>query len=211
LGAGAACSAKPRALPRAQIVFPASANPTAAQLQPVNGISAALGLSANDISAILAASGAANALTLPTLTVLLRYARLATSLSLSVSDLVLWIALTGRSPFGGSPSDTLEFLRRLALLQGTTIAVHDPAYLLRGQSAAKSALAFTGTQATAVLQTVRDAIAKAVSASHLTLSSVSNTTPIAVTTAKPHGLSTGAQVFIAGVQGTTAANGIFTI
>src|SRR5262249_10971063 len=74
-----------------------------------------------------------------------------------------------------------------------------------------SALAFTGEQATAVLQAIRDAVAKAIATTQLTLSSVGNTTPITITTAKPHGLTTGAQVFVHGVTGTTAANGIATI
>jgi hypothetical protein len=197
----------------AQIVYPASANPNAIQLRPLNGIAAALGLSSTDISAILVASGAANTLSLPTLSVLLRYARLASSLSLTVSDLILWITLTGVSPFGTgtSPADTIEFLRRLAVLQGTTIAVHDLDYLLRGQSASQSTLAFTATQSTAVLQTVCDAVTKAVSANQMTLASASFATPITLGTAKPHGLATGTQVFITGVQGNTAANGIFTI
>jgi peptidoglycan hydrolase-like protein with peptidoglycan-binding domain len=203
------------ALSGAEIVYPASANPSPAQLQPLNGISAALGLSADDISAILEASGAANALTLPTLTVLLRYARLARALSLGVPDpipdLILWIALTGASPFGGTPADTTEFLRRLAVLRRTSLAVQDLDYLLRGQSAAESALAFTSTQSTAVLQSIRDAIAKAVAANALSLTSVSNGAPIAIGTAKPHGLATGDRVLVSGVSANTAANGIFTI
>jgi hypothetical protein len=143
--------------------------------------------------------------------VLLRYARLARALSLAVTDLILWISLTGASPFGGKPEDTTEFLRRLAVLRGTSLAVHDLDYLLRGQSAAESAIAFTSTQSTALLQTIRDAIAKAVAANALSLTSVSNATPIAIGTAKPHGLATGDRVLISGVSGNTAANGIFTI
>jgi hypothetical protein len=198
----------PASLSGAQIV---SANPSATALQPLNGIIAALGLSSADISAILEASDASNALDLPTLTVLLRYARLAKSLSLSVPDLILWIALTGGKPFDGTPADTMEFLRRLAVLERTGISVRDLDYLLRGHSASESPLAFTGTQTAAVLQTVRDAVAKAVATNQLSLTSVSDTTPIIVGTAKPHGLTTGAQVFITGAQGNTAANGIFTI
>ena len=170
---------------------PPAANPTAAELQPLDGIVAALGISPSDISAILAASGAANTLSLPTLTALFRYARLALRLSLSVSDLILWIALTEGSPFGGAPADTLEFLRRLTVLRGTNIAVHDLDYLLRDQSASESALAFTSAQATGLLQTIRDSVAKAVATNQLALTSVSKTTPIAVGTAKPHGLCDG--------------------
>ena len=195
----------------APIVFAATDTPTPAELQPQNGIAAALGLSPADIAAVLAASGAANALTLATLTELFRYARLASALSLSVADLALWITLTGGAPFGQAPADTTEFLRRLAVLQGTGIAVHDLDYLLRGQSAAQSPLAVTAAQTTAVLQAIRDAVAKTVAASQLTVSSVLDTTPITVGTAGAHGLSTGAQVFVTGVLGTTAANGIFTV
>jgi Neuraminidase-like domain len=201
----------PSSLSGAQIVYPASANPNATQLQPLNGISAALGLSADDISAILEASGAANELTLSTLTILLRYARLARALSLDVQDLILWISLAGASPFGGTPDDTTEFLRRLAVLRRTSLAVCDLDYLLRGQSEAESAIAFTGTQSTAVLQTIRDSIAKAVAANGLSLISVSNTAPIAIGTSRPHGLATGDRVLISGVSGNTAANGIFTV
>jgi hypothetical protein len=39
----------------------------------------------------------------------------------------------------------------------------------------------------------------------------SNSSPISIGTANPHGLSTGRQVTISGVQGNTAANGAFTI
>src|SRR6185437_5275626 len=139
--------ADPSGLSGAKIIYDAAATPTAAQLQPLNGITAALGLSATDIAAILAASNAANVLTLGTLTTLLRYARLAAALS-----------LTGAMPFGGAPADTQEFLRRLSVLKATGIAVQGLDYLLRGGSAAESTLAFTETQGATVLQAIRDAI-----------------------------------------------------
>lgn len=157
--------ADPAALSGAEIIPAATATPTPAQLRPLNGITAALGLSATDISAILEASGAANKLTLDTLTLLLRYARLSQALSLTPADLILWIALTGVSPFGGTPSDTQEFLRRLAVMRATGIEVRDLDYLLRGGSEAESALAFTEIQATSVLQAIRDAVAKAAATS----------------------------------------------
>jgi hypothetical protein len=109
------------------------------------------------------------------------------------------------------PAGTLEFLRRLAVLQGTKISPRDLDYLLRGQSASQSSLAFTLTQATAVLQAIRDAIAKLPTPAKISISSASNTSPIAIGTKTPHGLQTGAQVSISGVLGNTAANGTFTI
>jgi hypothetical protein len=121
------------------------------------------------------------------------------------------IELTGASPFGGTPTDTLEFLRRLSVLQATNIAPQDLDYLLRGKSAAASAIAFTPAAAAAVLQSVRDAVAKAVLAGQMTLAAVSNATPIVVATTKPHGLATGASVFITGVTGNSAANGKFAV
>jgi peptidoglycan hydrolase-like protein with peptidoglycan-binding domain len=130
-----------------------------AALDP-SAIKAALGLSADDIAAILAAAGAADTLSLDTLNQLLRHERLASALSLSVADLLRWIALTDRKPFDGAPSDTAEFLRRLAVLQGTGIQLNDLDYLLRNAAIADSALALTATQTTAMLQTVRDALAK---------------------------------------------------
>jgi hypothetical protein len=142
------------------IVVPSDPPPTPLQLANLNAIKAALGLSADDIAAILAATGAANALTLDTLNTLLRHQRLAASQSLSVPDLLLWITLTGGQPFGGAPADTAEFLRRLALLQATGMALYDLDNLLRNGSAAQSAHAFTLAQATSVLQTIRDALAK---------------------------------------------------
>ena len=148
------------ALPGSAIVVPAEPPPTAAQLANLNAIKAALGLSADDVAAVLAASGAANALTLDTLNVLLRHARLAAALALPVADLLLWITLTDGQPFGGAPADTAEFLRRLAQLKGSGIALHDLDYLLRHGSATKSAMAFTLAQITAVLQAVRNALAK---------------------------------------------------
>ena len=45
----------------------------------------------------------------------------------------------------------------------------------------------------------------------LAVAAVSNTKPILITTANPHGLQTGGQVTISGVLGNTAANGVFTI
>jgi hypothetical protein len=201
----------PPALQNQTIVYLPSQNPTVDELAPLNAIIAALGLSTTDIATILAASGAANQLCLATLTALLRYARLASALSLTVTNLTLWIALSDQQPFGGQPADTIECLRRIALLQGTGIAVNDLNYLLRGQGAAQSALAFTSTAATTVLQSVRDAVAKAVAAVQLTLSSVAAGAPIVVTTAKPHGLAGNTPVFVNGVTGIAAANGDFTI
>jgi hypothetical protein len=129
-----------------------------------SAISAALGLSSDDIAAILlVTTGSTNApFKKATLNVLLQYQRLASSLSLSISDLILWIQLTQGKPFGGAPGDTIEFLRRLGVLQGTTIAPHNLDYLLNnGQRvAAQSSLAFTDVQVTAVLQSIHDAIVK---------------------------------------------------
>jgi hypothetical protein len=134
----------------------AAGPPTAEQ----NAITASLGLSADDISAILAFTGAANALSLDTLNVLRCYQRLAAVLSLDMPSLIDWIQLTAGQPFDGTPADTLEFCRRLAVLQGTRLGAYDIDYLLRDQSASLTSLAFTQTQATAVLQAIRDAIAK---------------------------------------------------
>ncbi len=200
----------PPATGGAPILIPGQ--PTPGDLIPLNGISAALGLSSSDISAILSATGAQNNLNLATLTVLDRYATLAAALSLTIPDLILYIALSEQQPFGGSPADTLEFLRRLAVLQATSIADHDLDYLLRGQSASQTALAVTSTQITAFLQTVQTAVAKAISAGQIAISSVTDATPIVVVTAKPHGLTPGstAQIFISGVLGDTAANGSFS-
>ena len=144
------------------ITFPTGTVLTPAQAANANAITAALSLSSNDISAILTFTGATNTLSLATLNVLLRYARLASALSLDIDDLILWIQLTGGKPFDGTPNDTLEFLRRLKLLRAMTLTVRDLDYLLRHQSASQTALAFTTTQSTAVLQTIRDAVAKLV-------------------------------------------------
>jgi hypothetical protein len=144
-------------------IIPTQVNPTNDQSANLNATSAALGLSASDIAIILATTSPATpngVLTLDTINTLLRYQRLATSLSLSVSDLVLWIQLTGGAPFGTSPADMIEFLRRLAVLQGTGLGVHDLDYLLRNQSATQTSLAFTTQQSTALLQTIATAIGK---------------------------------------------------
>ena len=68
--------------------------------------------------------------------------RLASSLSLSVPDLILWIALADGSPFGGAPADTLEFLRRLAVLRGRVSPSTTSIICCAAQSASQSALAF---------------------------------------------------------------------
>jgi hypothetical protein len=199
------------ALVGSAIIVPSLPPPTPAQSANVNALAAALPLSKDDISAILEFTGVANALTLETLNVLLRYARLASSLSLDIPDLILWIQLTGGGPFGGAPTDTLEFLRRLSLLQATGLGVRDLDYLLRDQSASQSALAFTPTEATAVLQTIRDAVAKVAARNKIPVTGASNASPIAISTAQPNGLLTGMQVSVSGVLGNSAANGTFTI
>ena len=133
-------------------------------------IQAALGLSTDDLAAIQAATGTTIELSLDGLNVLFRHARLASALSLSIPDLLLWMSLcdalpSGSAPaFGGTPADTAEFLRRLALLRSTGIGLSDLDYLLRNGSATRSDLAFSASQATPVLQTIRDAIARLTSA-----------------------------------------------
>jgi hypothetical protein len=127
-----------------------------------HALSAALGIGASDIQAILAtlsSAPAANQLSAALLSTLFRYARLASTQSLSVSNLILWIALTGQDPFGG-PTGTTEFLRRLGVLQGAGLAAVDLDYLLRGQSESKTALAFTAAQAATLLDAVRTDLAK---------------------------------------------------
>jgi hypothetical protein len=176
-----------------------------------NAITASLGLTADEISAILVFTGTPNTLSIGTLNVLLQYQRLASALSLDIGSLILWIQLTAAKPFNGAPADTLEFCRRLAVLQGTGLGVHDVDYLLRGQSASQSSLAFTATQSTTVLQAIRDAIAKLPGAITIPVTGASNTAPITVNTALPSGLQTGVEVAIGGVLGNTAANGTFTI
>lgn len=191
-----------------------SGNPIIAAGPPTpeqNAITASLGLSADDISAILAFTGAVNAMSLDTLNVLLRYQRLASAATLQVSDLIGWVQLTGGQPFGAAPADTLEFCRRLAVLQGTGLGVHDLDYLLRDQSASQSSLTFTQAQATAVLQAIADAIAKLPAPAVIAVTGASDATPITISTALANGLQTGAQVSITGVLGNTAANGTFTI
>jgi hypothetical protein len=150
----------PGALSGTPITYAPPAIPTAAQSANANAITAALGLSADDVSAILAATGASNTLLLPTLNVLLQYSRLATAVGTAIDDLILWIQLTAQAPFGTTPNATLEFLRRLAVLRGTGLGVRDLDYLLRHQSASQTALAFTPAQATALLQVIRNGIAK---------------------------------------------------
>ena len=189
----------------------AGAGAAEADLRPLNGVGAALGLSADDIGVILVASGAANILSLPTLAVLVRYARLAAGLSLAVQDLILWLTLADAEPFDLDPQDnTLEAIRRIGVLQGLGIAPRDLDYLLRDRSATQSALAVTASAAP-LLQSVRDAVAKAVAVNALAVTGISNTAPIKVTTASSHGLAPGDTVLIFGVTGNTAANGAFTI
>jgi hypothetical protein len=185
----------------------ASAPPTVEQL----AISAALGLSAADISAVITFSGAANTLSLGTLGQLLNYQRLASALSLDIPHLILWITLTAGKPFGWEPKDTQEFLRRLAVLQGTGLAAEDFNYLLLNQSPDQSALALTASQAAAILQTVRDAVARLPGATAISITGASNASPITITTAAASALVSGTQVGISGVEGNSSANGTFII
>jgi hypothetical protein len=180
-----------------------------------NAITAALGLSATDTAAILAFTGVNATLTLEALNVLLQYQRLSAALSLSITDLILWIELTATSPAGTAPdvgpADTLEFCRRLDVLRKTGLGVRDLDYLLRAQSSSMTSLAFTPAQATATLQSVRDALAKLPAPATIAVAGASDPGPITITTAQPSGLQSGAQVSIAGVEGNTAANGTFAI
>ncbi len=98
------------------------------------------------------------------------HARLAAALSVSVSDLLLWItltgatpvtALTGASPVDGVPGVTLEFIRRWELLRSTGLSAQDLDYLLRNGSAANTALAFTTAQSTALLTVLQTALLEA--------------------------------------------------
>jgi hypothetical protein len=186
-----------------------TATPTAEQ----NAVAAALGLSGDEIDAILTWTGAANTLSLPTLSVLLQYQRLASALSLQVADLILWIQLTARKPFTQNPSDTIEFCRRLAVLQSTGLADYDVDYLLRNQSITQTSLAFTQAQSTATLQAICAAIAKLPTPQTIAIAGISGsgTSPIVITTAAASGLLNGTQVVISGAGGNTAANGTFTI
>src|SRR5258708_6310876 len=72
-------------------------------------------------------------------------------------------------------------------------------------------MAFTTTQTTAVLQAIRDAIAKLPGAAAIPITGASNASPITISTALPNGFQTGAQVSISGALGNTAANGTFTV
>ncbi len=217
----------------AAIIQASPSAPATAQSIILNAIMAALALSAEDIKAILNFTGAQNTLTLDTLNALFRYARLATAQSLDIPDLILWIQLTAAAPFGGSADDTIEFLRRLAVLQGTGLAAQDLDYLLRGGSVSQSALAFTASQVGATLQSVRDALAKLVPKSQLAVIAATSTpavavagasttlplavvgatneSPIVITTSSPHGLQNGMRVSISGVAGNLAANSVFAV
>jgi hypothetical protein len=139
-------------------IIPAAAGSSDAQV----AITASLGLGSADISAILAVTDAAPdiPLTLDILNVLFRYQRISSALSLNISELIVWIQLTNGLPFGGTPADTLEFLRRLAVLKATGLTVRDLDYLLRDQSASQSSLAFTQAKQAVLLEAIRDAIAK---------------------------------------------------
>lgn len=143
-------------------IIPTQPTPTPGQSANLNATVAALGIGGDDIAAILTAATPTtpNTLTLATVNVLLRHARLASALSLSIPDLLLWIQLTASTPFGATPADTQEFLRRLGVLRGTGLTAHDLDYLLRSGSASQSALAFTPAQISTLLQSIRDALVK---------------------------------------------------
>jgi Tc toxin complex TcA C-terminal TcB-binding domain/Neuraminidase-like domain/Putative peptidoglycan binding domain len=188
-------------------ILSSGAQPTPQQI----ALTAALGLDAQDVTAIIDDSGTAPTLNLATLGTLLRYQRLATSLSLDIADLIAWIRLTGQSPFTANPADTWEFLHRLSVLQGVGLSLADLEYLLLGQSGSQSALQFTPAQTAAALQTIGDAVAKTTAAAAMTLAAVTPGAPVTAATAKPHGLTAGAQVFISGVAGPVSANGLHTI
>ena len=192
-----------------------SGNPITAGSPEQNAITTSLGLSATDTAAILEFTGVKAALTLEGLNVLLQYQRLAASLSLSITELILWIELTATMPAGAAPgvgpADTLEFCRRLDVLRKTGLGVRDLDYLLRAQSTSMTGLAFTPAQATTALQAIRDAVAKLPVPVTIPVAGASATAPITITTAQPNGLQSDAQVSIIGVQGVTGANGIFAI
>jgi hypothetical protein len=123
-------------------VFPADPSTLSGTLSDptvVTAIGAVLNLTADDVAAIVAAASLANALTLPNLSVVFRYARLASALSVTIPDLVLWIALTATDPFA-NPPQTQVFLSRFDVLNATSLAAADVDYLLRHGSTSLSGL-----------------------------------------------------------------------
>jgi hypothetical protein len=120
------------------------------------GISAALGLSIDDIQRIRAAEnlGPTAPLTLATLSVLFRYAVLAGAVRLSVAELVTAIAVTGVNPFA-SPATTLGFLDALDRAHESGFALLELHYLLRHGSVVESGIALTDAVIAARLDELR--------------------------------------------------------
>ncbi|XHF27391.1 neuraminidase-like domain-containing protein [Corallococcus exercitus] len=124
-----------------------------------SALAAALGLRPEDLALLTTQLPLPNLLSLDTVTTLFRYTRLASALKLTVPDLRRFIALTEKSPFT-TPQDTLEFLRRLALLLETGLPVADLDYLLRHKTPERSTLAVTPEAVANVLADVRAALEK---------------------------------------------------
>jgi hypothetical protein len=96
-------------------------------------IQAALGINAQDVAALCTYAGLTDPttpLTLANLSSLTRYAFLAQGLSLSVTDLLTTIALTGTDPFvSKSPTATLAFVETVQAIQASQFTVAQLNYL----------------------------------------------------------------------------------
>jgi len=125
--------------------LPALLNGFSAHLSTIQGV---LGLTADEITAILADAGvgAIPNFTLSNLSICYRYSILAQCLQLPVKDLLSLKALSGLNPFqalSGNPAtvlandvlynQTLLFVKEVAAVQNSALTVEDLQYLLRQQ------------------------------------------------------------------------------
>jgi hypothetical protein len=130
--------------------------------EAIAGISAALGLSDEDIQRIRAAEGltaSTTPLNLANLSVIYRHAILAGALGLSVSELVIAIAVTGINPFA-SPARTLELVAALDQARECGFTLAELHYLLRHGSAQESGIAVADSTITGWLDDVRRGLAR---------------------------------------------------
>jgi hypothetical protein len=106
----------------------------------------------------------------------------------------------------GGPKGAYQYF---ALSAGAILAAETPPILLSAPVARVTVVANTHTGTVEVL--VATAAGTVPGIVNLAITAATNASPIAITTASPHGLSTSNQVIIEGVTGNTAANGTWTI
>ncbi|HSS03156.1 MAG TPA: neuraminidase-like domain-containing protein, partial [Kofleriaceae bacterium] len=156
-------------------VFPDDPSALTGNLDDANviaGISAVLATSSDDLKRIRAAAGLATppggsapALNLANLSAITRYATLAASLGLSISDLLTAVAVSGVNPFPTdvnalTPALTLQFMTAIDVIRDSGFTLLELSYLLRHDSVIDSGIGLSDVAITTWLDELRKALVR---------------------------------------------------